>query len=246
MSLTASEKRYIRDAIPNKVAANDIIDAVNLTDALINTTEMAFLDGATAGTSVASKALIAGSDGSEAFIGRLTTTDGVASGTAKVIGGLAYSNAAASTAIASTSAETAFDTAYTLPANTLKAGTVVKVRMQGIGTTVVGSDTLAYKLYIGGLSGTALITSAATTMVNSHTIQAEVTLICRTAGTTGTFVSTGTYKVNSAEGTMTVKDDIVASTSLNTQASQLITASATFNTTNANSVRLDIFTVEIY
>ena len=53
------------------------------------------------------------------FTGRLTTTDGVASGTAKVIGGLAYSNVAASSAVTSTSAETAFDAHYNIPANTL-------------------------------------------------------------------------------------------------------------------------------
>lgn len=184
--------------------------------------------------------------GATTATGRITTTDGVASGTAGVVGRLLYSNTAASTAVASTSAETVFDTNYTMPANTLKAGSVLKIRYQGVGTTVVGTDTLAHKLYIGGTGGTALISSAATTMVNGHTFNGEVMLICRTAGATGTFVSCGTYKVNSAEGTMTVKDDIVASTTINTTAAQLITASAQFNTTNANSCRMDIFAVEIY
>lgn len=189
---------------------------------------------------------VSGSGSTVAFTDRITTTDGVSSGTAGVVGRLLYSNTAASTAIASTSAETVFDTNYTMPANTLKAGSVVKIRYQGIGTTVVGTDTLSHKLYVGGTGGTALITSAATTMVNSHTFNGECVLICRTAGATGTFVATATYKVNSAEGTMTVKDDITASTSINTQASQLITASATFNTANANSCRMDLFVVEIY
>jgi hypothetical protein len=200
--------------------------------------------GAITATSIVDTGALSATTGT--FTGRMTTTDGVSSGTARVIGGLAYSNTAASTAIASTSAETVFDTNYNMPANTLKAGTVVKIRYQGIGTTVVGTDTLAHKLYIGGSAGTALISSAATTMVNSHTFNGEVTLICRTAGATGTLVATGTYKVNSAEGTMTTKDDITASTTVNTQAAQLITVTGQFNTTNANSVRLDIMTVEIY
>lgn len=201
-------------------------------------------------TTLTSTTIVAGSFGNGgstvAFTDRITTTDGVASGTAGVVGRLLYSNTAASTAIASTSAETVFDTNYNMPANTLKAGSVVKIRFQGIQTALVGTDTLAFKLYIGGSGGTALITAAATTGVSNGTIQGEEMLICRTAGTTGTFVGTGTYKVISAEGTMTVKDDIQASTTINTQAAQLITATATFNTTNANSVRMDVFTVEIY
>ena len=204
--------------------------------AILSQTEAGYLEDVTAGTIAASKALVIGSGsdlaGTYTYNSRRPWT-------------IAYANAAASTAIASTSAETAFDTQYTLPANTLAAGTVLKIRCWATGTTVVGSDTVALKLYIGNLAGTALITSAATTMVNGHTWLAECQLHCRTAGTTGTAVSVGTYKVNSAEGTMTVKDDVVASFTINTQAAQLITASATFNTTNANSIRMDIFSVEV-
>lgn len=182
------------------------------------------------------------------FTGRVTTTDGVSSGTARVVGGLAYSNTAASTALTgNVNTEQLFDVSYTIPANTLKAGTVVKVRAQGIATTTQANDAVAYKLYIGGSGGTALISIASTDATNNDTFQAECTLICRTAGTTGTFVSTGTYKVSSAEGTMTVKDDITASTSINTQANQALVLTATWNVANAtNSCRVDILTVEIY
>jgi len=237
MGFSRQTKSHLSHGLANQAAATEILNSIDVT---------------TAGTAEASKVVKLDSNlaisgiGAITSVGRITTTDGVASGTAGVVGRLLYANTAASTAIASTSAETVFDTNYNMPANTLKAGSVVKVRLQGIGTTVVGTDTLAYKLYIGGSGGTALISSAATTMVNSHTIQAEAIIICRTAGTTGTFVATGTYKVNSAEGTMTVKDDITASTTINTQAAQLITATATFNTTNANSIRMDVFVVEIY
>lgn len=185
--------------------------------------------------------------GTVAFTGRVTTTDGVSSGTARVVGGLAYSNTAASTAVTGTSAETVFDQSYTIPANTLKAGTVVKIRAQGIATGTTSTDAVAYKLYIGGSGGTALISAASTDATNNDTFQMEATLICRTAGTTGTFVATGTYKVSSAEGTMTVKDDITASTTINTTANQAVVVSAQWNTTNGtNSCRLDMLTVEIY
>lgn len=192
-------------------------------------------------------AFTSGGQAGTAFTERVTTTDGVASGTARVVGGLAYSNTAASTAVTgSTTAEQVFSTGYTIPANTLKAGTVVKVRAQGIATTTQSTDAVAYKLYIGGSGGTALITAASTDAANSDTFQMECLLVCRTAGTTGTFVSTGTYKVSSAEGTMVVKDDITASTTVNTTANQAIAVTATWNVANAtNSCRLDILTVEI-
>lgn len=185
--------------------------------------------------------------GTTAIQGRMTTTDGVSSGTARVVGGLAYSNTAASTAlVGNVNTEQLFDTAYTIPANTLKAGTVVRIRAQGIATTTQANDAVAYKLYIGGSSGTALISAASTDAANNDTFQAEVTLVCRTAGTTGTFVATGTYKVSSAEGTMTVKDDITASTTINTTANQVIALTATWNVANAtNSCRIDILTVHI-
>lgn len=177
---------------------------------------------------------------------RITTTDGVASGTARVVGGLAFSNVAASTVVGTTSAETLFDQSYTIPANTLKAGTVVKVRYQGFGVTGIGTDTFAHKLYIGGSGGTALITSATAQLATNATFNGEATIVCRTAGTTGTFVATATFKQSSAEGTMTVKDDITASTTINTSAAQAIVVTGTWNTSNANGARLDVLTVEIF
>lgn len=177
---------------------------------------------------------------------RMTTTDGVTSGTARVIGGLAYSNVAASASLGGSSAETLFDQSYTIPANTLKAGTEVKIRYAGFGVTGVGTDTFGHKLYIGGSGGAALITSAAAQLATNATFTGETTLVCRTAGTTGTFAAFGTYKQSSAEGTMTVKDDIVRSTAINTTANQAVVVTGTWNTTNANSAILDILTVEIY
>ncbi len=186
--------------------------------------------------------------GTAAFTARVTTTDGVSSGTARVVGGLAYSNTAASTAITGTTAtEQLFDSSYTIPANTLKAGSVVKVRVQGIATTTSSTDTIAYKLYIGGSGGTALVSVAATNATDADTFLMEDQIVCRTAGTTGTIVAVGTYKVSSAEGTMTVKDDILGSTTLNTQQNNAIVVTGTWSVANAcNSCRVDILTVEIY
>lgn len=231
MAFSSNLKNRLGYALASRGAAEEFMDTYNVT---------------TAGTAEASKAVVLDSSKGFAFAGRITTTDGVASGTNRVIGGLAYSNTAASTTIGNTGgSETAFDLAYTIPANTLKAGTKVRVRYAGFGVTGVGSDTFAHKLYIGGTGGTALITSATAVLATNATFTGEAEAIVRTAGATGTFISFGTYKQSSAEGTMTVKDDYVASTTINTTASQQIVVSGTWNSNNANSARLDILFVEI-
>lgn len=201
----------------------------------------------TAGASTASKALITDSSGNLAFNGRLTTTDGVTSGTARIVGGRAYTNTAASTAVSNTTTETLFDKSYSLPANTLKAGTLVRIRYQGIATATNSTDTLAVKLYIGGLSGTVLISHAATDVANNDVFSGEMSLICRTAGASGTIVGAGTYKsVPAAAGTATYKDAILASTTIDTTAAQVIGVSAQWSVASAsNSCRLDFLSVEV-
>lgn len=211
----------LRSALTSNTAAAELLNIYNVT---------------TAGTAEASKAVVL--DANKRFDGF-----GPAGGAG---GGLVYSNTAASTTIGNTGgAETLFDLSYTLPANSLQAGTKVRVRYAGFGVTGIGSDTFAHKLYIGGSGGTALITSAAAVLATNATFTGESELICRTAGATGTFVAFGTYKQSSAEGTMTVKDDYVASTTINTAATQGIVVTGTWNSNNANSVRLDILLVEV-
>lgn len=160
--------------------------------------------------------------------------------------GLVYANTAASTAITNTTTETAFDSQYTIPANALRAGSKIRVRWQGIATATNGTDTLAIKVYIGGLSGTLLVSAAAVDVANNDLFGGEVEIIVRTAGASGTAYAYGTYKTTAAEGTYTVKDDFTASFTLDTTATQLVTASATWSVANAgNSCRMDMFIVEI-
>src|SRR5688572_16974678 len=75
-----------------------------------------------------------------------------------------YRSTAASTAHAAAS-EALFDTNYALPANSLKAGSVLKIKFQGIVSAADGGDNLTIRLYIGGLSGTTLLVGTATTGV---------------------------------------------------------------------------------
>lgn len=160
---------------------------------------------------------------------------------------VAYSNEAASSAISNTTTETAFDTSCTFPKNSLAAGQVIKIKWQGIATSTNSTDTLAIKVYIGGITGTLLFTHAATDVANNNVFMGEYGLIVRTVGASGTVVGFGTGKsVPAAEGTATYKDDILASTTIDTTAVQQVAVSATWSVASAsNSVRLDFLTVEV-
>lgn len=161
---------------------------------------------------------------------------------------LHYVNTAASTAITASSTETAFSTNYTIPANSLRAGSVIKVRFQGIATATNSTDTLTIKLYIGGLTGTAIFTSSATDATNNDIFAGEGIIVIRTIGSSGTLVASGSYtKVEGASGTASRVDFITASTAIDTTTSKLVTASGTWSSPNAgNSCRMDIFSVEVY
>jgi len=167
--------------------------------------------------------------------------------------GLKYVNTVPSAAVSNTTNETAFDTNYTIPANTLRVGDVIRVRVQGIATATNGTDTLAIKLYLatdltaGAIVGTLLFTIAATDVANNDVFQGEYDLVIRTLGSGGTMVGTGTFKsIPAAEGTMTIKDDILPSTTINTTVDQKVAATATWSVANAgNSCRVDVMKVEV-
>lgn len=163
-------------------------------------------------------------------------------------GGVVSRTVAAGTALTGSSTETLLGS-YSIPADTLKAGTVVKVRYQGIATATNSTDTLAVKLYIGGLAGTAILTGTATDVANNAIFAGEALIQIRTAGASGTLVAVGTHTdVPAASGTATHGIcEITASTTVDTTAAQVIAVGGKWSTTSgSNSCRLDILVVEIY
>ena len=162
-------------------------------------------------------------------------------------GRTAYVNTAASSALTASSTETLFDTSYSIPANTLVAGQLIKIKYQGICTATNGTDTFAAVLRIGGLAGTALYTHTATDVANNNIFLGEYNLIIRSVGASGTVVGFGWGKnVAAAEGTITFRDDFLASTTIDTTAAQVVGVTGQFSSTNAgNSARLDFLSVEL-
>lgn len=182
-------------------------------------------------------------DTSIALQQRTTTTDGVAAGIAKVVGGLAYSQVAASAAVTNSKAEVDFDKVIELPIDTLKAGTTLKIRTQGIATATNGTDTLTIKVYLGTA---VLLTTAAIDVTDGDVWFADLEVIVRTVGTGGTLVASASYQDPDAAGTAP-KWAYLGSTAIDTTAANTVKASATWSAAStANSCRQDMLSVVVY
>lgn len=185
-----------------------------------------------------------GLDEAGRIVGRDFADDG---NSVKIVAKKLYAQVAASTAVTNTVTETAFDKYYTIPANMLQVGSLLRIRYQGIATATNSTDTLTAKLYIGGLTGTALQTCGATDVANNNIFAGEFMLAIRTIGASGTFVGWGqNTAVLAASGTATMVVTNIASTTIDTTASQDLKVSATWSVANSgNSCRLDYFAVEM-
>jgi hypothetical protein len=180
----------------------------------------------------------------QAINAALTTTRGVSSGTALKVGGLAYSNTAASTAITGeTEAETAFDVSYSLPANSLTTGAVLRVVAQGIHTATTGAETHTMALKIGN---NTIASKAGIDPANNDLWRFEAEIVCRTAGASGTIVATGTVTVG-ASGTANPVGFLLGSTVVDTTQAMTIGCyiDRQASANDADSARLDILTVRV-
>lgn len=174
------------------------------------------------------------------------TVDPNGTGQAARLGGIVYNSAAVSTTITNTTTETAFDTNYTLKANSLRAGDKIRIRYMGTTPTTNSTDTLTIKVYIGGIAGTALISGAAVDVANNNTFEGEVEITIRTIGASGTFVATSKYQDPGAAGSTAEKTAVTQSTAIDTTATQQVCVSATWSVASTSNIaRLDIISVQV-
>lgn len=151
---------------------------------------------------------------------------------------------AASTAITgATETETAFDQAVSIPANLLEAGTVLRVRAQGIYTSTTGSETHSLIVKIGA---TTIVTLATIDPANSDIFYFDLLVQVRTAGETGTLVATGTVLAQAQTAVGTAKPVFLASTAIDTTVANSVAVyiDRQGTATDSDSARLDILTVE--
>lgn len=181
-----------------------------------------------------------------AFTGTLTTTHGVASGTARVIGGRASVQTAAGTAHTNSTDEAVLGS-YSIPANTIGVGTIVRVRYQGIVTADNGATTLTVILRCGPttLTGQALISHAATDTQANYIFTGEYQLVGRAApGAAAACVGVGTFSEPAAVGGA-LKTAFLGSTNFATNGALLLEVTADWSAADSNSCRLDILNVEV-
>jgi hypothetical protein len=178
--------------------------------------------------------------------GRVTTTDGVASGTARVVGGKAAGITAAGTAHTGSTDEAVL-ASYSIPASTIKAGTIVKVRFQGICSTTTGATTLTYRLRMGPttLTGTAIITSGAVDAADNDIFTGYAEIVGRAApGATAAVVAVTQFSQVAAAGGAVIAG-FMGSTNFATNGILLLELTADWSAADANSCRADIFNVEV-
>lgn len=208
--------------------------------------------GLTAGSTyvVGSDGALAKSGGSNyPAAGSLVQNVGVAFSTTKLLIGGAAGNAAgsassyvavaASAALTASSTETTMGT-YTIPANTLRAGSVIEVEFSGICTATNGTDTFLPKLLLG--AGANMLGHSALDVANNDTFTGLVKIVCRS--------TTSAYPVGLSQlGTPgSAHPRPVASAALTHDATvaQEVKLTGTFSSTNAgNSARLDVFNVTV-
>jgi len=175
------------------------------------------------------------------FTGRLTTTDGVASGTARVIGGRATSSTASSTTIAGGSGAQSYDVTYAIPASTLKAGSVLRIRGQARALAQNGTDTFEVKVRVGG---TVIATSASVDIAADDRCTFDLWLNARAApGAAVACPHGGSISWTTAGSGPTVVGSIA---NLATNGALTVDVQVTYGSSNAgNTSALELLIVEI-
>lgn len=163
--------------------------------------------------------------------------------------GVLYSATAASNTVTNTTVETAFsNSTYTIPANSLQAGDVIRIRGQGLVVGAANTDTITIKVKLGS---TAILTSPAPDTVTNDIFVFDTDLIIRTIGASGTFVAGGTASIQTPSAAAGAADitapSFVGSTAINTTTTNAITVTVTWSVADtADQARLDVLTIELY
>ena len=192
----------------------------------------------------------------------VTTTDGIASGTAKRVGGVASSSSAASAAITGTTeTEANFDISYAMPANSVRVGSMMKLHGAGIHTATTGAETHDSLVKWGSVT---LASVTGIDPADNDVFMWDLTVSVRSigAGAGGsTVVGSGYFSAGAANRAATATGTIAgnvesvffgsagtSTAAVQTDASQTLAIAIDRQAaaTDADSARLDQFIVEIW
>ena len=165
------------------------------------------------------------------------------------VGGQAHVDVAASSALTNSTDETALAT-YTIPANTLVAGSTIRVRAAGIATATNSNHELQVKLKLDtsstAIGSAELVVGTGSVDVADNDIYDFDTMICiRTAGSSGTAVAISS--VHNMDAVITARiSDLKSEFTIDTTTSNILQVTGKWDTANAgNSCRSDVFVVDI-
>lgn len=132
-----------------------------------------------------------------------------------------------------------------IPANTLKAGDVLRVRAALKVTDNNSTDTLTTVLRFGAaaLTGTAVVTTAAVDSADNDVVYFDADIVIREIGASGKFAACG-VQANGVPGTVTAKPFVLAETAIDTTVENFISVTSDWSVAHAdNEVNLEVFTV---
>lgn len=150
--------------------------------------------------------------------------------------------------VSNTTSETFFTSAYAIPAGTLAAGMVVRVRLFGVYSTGIVAPSLILKIYFGS---TVMIASGTLTTVAGVTNDgwsAEGVFVVQTIGSSGTIEAQGLSEFSTAStAVLFVNMDNTAPVTVNTTISQTVQASVQWGGTvnTSDTITLREMTVEV-
>lgn len=177
---------------------------------------------------------------------RLTTTDGVASGDARVVGGRAYALTAAGTSLTGTASETVLGS-YSIPANTLKAGSTLRARWKVKVTADSGATTLTVRARLGAttLTGTVLTATSAVDTSSGDLSSGWLELVARAAPGASVAVEGVGYYSDPAAAGGAMKVASLDATNLATNGALLFEVTGQWSAGDANACQLEHLTIEI-
>ncbi len=162
--------------------------------------------------------------------------------------GLFYSNTTVpgGNTVANTASETAFTSSYTIPANSLKAGDVIRVKLWGVYSTAALAPTLTGKIKFGStvMLNTGALTSVA--LVSNGGFLVDASFVVQAIGGSGSIDAQGFAEFATAATTgLSVNVANTSAITVDTTTTQAVTATVTWGTASAsNTITLRQMIVE--
>ena len=173
---------------------------------------------------------------------------GSGAGSKMYVGGQANADVAAGSTTATSDAENECSE-YTIPANSLVAGSTIRVRWVTVTSASASTDTLITRLRFGSnttaSSNTECAVNTAVDQANDDFSVGDMIIQIRTIGASGTAVAFGTISDSDALGSKLVSAQFEPSFAVNTTVANYVSITTLFSTTSANLATTQAFVVDI-